>query len=844
MQNSTPNSGSMLVYQQFTTLNTEQLYKQLNSSPMGLDPSEVTKRIATHGNNTLKPNQITWIRIFLRQFKSPFIYILLFAAILAYSLGEMIDGTIIILFVAINAILGFYQEFRSEQAAKLLKKYTQFHAQVFRKGQIETEPTSSLVPGDIVALQPGDIIPADIRLLTSNQLIVDESILTGESDPQLKIDQALPEQTSIAVHEAKNIAFSGTSVVKGSATGIVIATGLTAYIGTIAKLTVETTRISSFEKGMNSLSNFILKMVGITLFLVFFANLILKGPAANIGDMVLFVIALAAAVIPEALPLVITFSLSRGAMRLAKQKVVVKRLSAIEDLGGIEILCTDKTGTITENKLSIAEIYGEKNLVLSQAEAAISKASKKLDPFDISITTEYKKLHTHTHNYTVLSETPFDPERKKNSVLVSENSKKVLIVRGAAESIFPYLKKSAETQVQEWIKTEESLGRRVLVVAHKTFTGKTYTRDDEESDLQLSGAISFTDPLKKSAKSAVKKAQELGISIKIITGDGAVVAGSIGQEIGLVASVDEVITAQDFFALSHTQQKIKAKHTHIFARFSPVQKYQLIELLQEDNEVGFMGDGINDAPALKIANVALVVQGATDIAREAADVILLNPSLHTIINGIQEGRSVFANTIKYVKMTLASNFGNFYAIAIVTLFIDFLPMLPAQILLVNLLTDFPLIAVATDAVDSGEIKKPESYNLKDFALTAIIFGVVSSIFDFLFFGTFYKISPAVLQTNWFIGSILTELLLLYSLRTHKVFFKAARPSTAILVLTVLAASATVLIPYTTIGRDFFHFTAPTTSQLLTVLGIAGAYFIVNEFVKVKYYSFLHARNGT
>lgn len=836
------NAPAPFVYQQFVQLETDDVLERLNTSSKGLTSSQVKTLRTQHGLNILHSNQISWLTIFIRQFRSPFIYILLGAALLAYLLGELIDGTIILMFVLINAVLGFYQEYRSEQALKVLNQYTTPHAHVIRNGVEEVIPTPELVPGDVLLLQPGDIVPADVRLLEASNFAVDESVLTGESIASQK-DETGVTIANAPLHKVSNIAFSGSNVITGKAQGVVVATGLNAYIGTIAKITLEMNRTSSFEKGMNLFSDFVLKMVGVTLFLVFFANLLVKGPAANLGDMILFIIALAAAVIPEALPLVVTFSLSRGAIRLSKHKVVVKRLSAIEDLGGIEVLCTDKTGTITENALSVADIYGDANTVLAQASTAISQHNNQLDSFDKAILEAYKKTTHRSSLGKLIHEIPFDPERKRNSVLVHSGDKEMLIVRGAADAILCHLS-ATDRKIISWIKTQEEQGRRVIVVASRTLTQQTeeYSQDMEETGLNLTGALAFTDPLKKSAITAVKKAQKLGVTIKIITGDGAVVAGSIAHQIGLVESSKEVVTAEEFFALPPKQQRLVAEKTHVFARFSPVQKHQLIDMLQQHHEVGFIGDGINDAPALKTANVALVVQGASDIAREAADVILLNSSLSVIVDGIQEGREVFANTIKYVKITLASNFGNFYAIAIVTLFIEFLPMLPVQILLVNLLSDFPLIAVATDAVDQSDIAKPEGYNLKELAFSATIFGIISSAFDFVFFGTFYRISPQVLQTNWFIGSILTEFILLYSLRTKKPFFKAVAPSKTIIILTLLAAAVTIIIPYTTIGQSIFHFVAPSFYDLILILIITLIYFILNEVAKVTYYKFADAKN--
>ncbi|MCB9812966.1 MAG: HAD-IC family P-type ATPase [Pseudomonadales bacterium] len=823
------------LFENYLTIGTDDILNQLNSNKNGLTSLSAQEKLLKFGPNLLKINKISWLNIFIRQFKSPFIYLLIGAALLAFFLKEFIDGIMIFAFIFINSILGFFQEFHSEKALRVLKKYTTKHANVFRDNKETVISVDQLVPGDIVKLHPGDIVPADLRLIETHNLQIDESILTGESEPSYKSTNALSSK-SIPIHKATNIAFASTNITGGHGLGLVFATGTLSYIGSIAKLTVETHSESNFEKGMTKFSTFVLKLVGVTLSLVILANLLIKGDSSSLGDLIIFAIALATAVVPEALPLVITFSLSRGAVKLAKNKVVVKRLSAIEDLGSIQVLCTDKTGTITENKLEVSEIFGDEDEVVSQAIMAISQKNSLKDPFDTAFETFYKKVSNQNKSWSIEQEIPFDPDRKRNSVLIKKDSKNMLIVRGAAESILSHLKNHTDEKLKHWILKQENQGKRVIIIAHKFLPNlKEYSKKTEEGDLYLTGAISLLDPLKKSASEAIKKAQKLGVAIKIITGDSPIVAGSIGFQVGLITTPTDVITAEEFYKLSALEQKRKAASFNIFARFSPHEKFQLINLLKEQFEVGYLGEGINDAPALKSANVALVVQGASDIARESADIILLNKSLRVIIDGIQEGREVFANTTKYVKMTLASNFGNFYAVAIVSLLIDYLPMLPIQILLVNLLSDFPLIAIATDSVDIEEIRTPESYNLKDFAIIATLIGVVSTVFDFIYFSIFYRISPEALQTNWFMGSILTELALLYSLRTKLPFFKTKAPSKTILWMTLTAALITVTVPYTTFGQNLFKFIPPTINQMTVVIVVAILYFIATEITKNIYY---------
>lgn len=832
----------------FATLNSGKITRELHSSlEQGLGVKEAKTRLETEGRNELGSEPTHWWQILLRQLKSPFIYLLILAAGIAFLLGEKLDAGMIALFILINSFLGFYQEFKSEQALKLLKQYTKSMAKVVRDDRQILIGSGELVRGDVVVLETGDLVPADIRLIEDNDITVDETVLTGESVAVHK--NGLPmEKIPRDIYEAKNLVFSGTIIVAGSSRGVVVATGKHTTFGQIKKLTTETIKESIFAKGIAKFSNFILKLIIVTLVFVFLANIAIKGESANILELLIFSIALAVSVIPEALPVVTTLSLSRGALRLAKQKVIVKRLSALEDLGGIEILCTDKTGTITENKLEVNEylpLDGRANLLL-YANLAGAFLKESLEPFDVALksTLANKKALS---AFTQLATRPFDPKRRSNSVVVKDSDgNQMLIVRGAPEGIMELCSNldSKERKIfKEWLFSEGQRGHRVLAVATKKVRSEDLASDISplETGLNFEGGISFVDPIKKSAFNAIKKAKRLEIGIKIITGDSQEVALAVAKETGLAENENQVMLALDFISLPEKEQKELLPMISAFARTDPEQKHYLIKLLQKNYEVGFLGEGINDSPALKAAGVSLVVQSASDIAREAADVILLKKDLAVIIDGIEEGRRIFANTIKYLKATLASNFGNFYAVAAGSLFIDFLPMLPVQLLLVNLLSDFPMIAVATDSVDPAETRAPKKYNAKDVILIATILGVVSTVFDFMFFGFFYKKSPEVLQTNWFIGSILTELVFLFSIRTQLPFYKAAFPSKTVLWLSATAFLTTIALPFTTVGQKVFRFIQPSYSHLALILGLVGAYFVCSEIVKNIYYRGLNTK---
>lgn len=819
----------------------------VGSSENGLSSVQAAELLNQQGFNQLSGHSLPWWQILFRQVKSPFIYVLTFAAGLAFLLGERLDAGMILFFVAVNTLLGFFQEFRSEQALRILQQYTISHARVLRDGEQQVIKTTELVVGDIIFLEPGDIVPADARILSSQSLSVDESVLTGESLPVEKNCEAVshvPKQ----VTQASCLIFSATSVLRGTATAVVVATGKDSYVGQIAQLTVETHHHSSFETSMAKFSSFILKLVVITLAFLFVGNYLVKSETANMVELMIFSIALATAVIPEALPLVTTFSLSRGAIRLAKHKVVVKRLSAIEDLGGIEVLCTDKTGTITKNMMTVSGLFaqgGPENdgLVFTAAALGVSQQNLHLDPFDQAILRELQDREIILPESQHLAELPFDPRRRRNSVLVEQisNKRRTLIVRGALEEILPFtqnLRAAEQRHLEEWAEQQGKLGRRIIAIAQRPYQHRSldkYVPQIEEKHLDFIGCISFVDPLKSTAAAAISKAKTLGVQVKILTGDSPAVAGAVALDVGLIEHAEEVLSGSDLDAMTPRQQHAAVIKYHVFARVTPQQKHAIIELLKEKYQVGYLGEGINDAPALKAANVSLAVQGASEIAKETADVILLNSSLRVIVDGIQEGREVFANTIKYVRLTMASNFGNFFAVAVASFLVDYLPMLPVQILLVNLLTDFPLIAVATDSVDPLDTMRPQKYDIKDFALICTFLGIVSSLFDFMFFGFFFRISPEVLQTNWFIGSILCELVLFFSLRSALPFFKARFPSLPVFLLTVLACIIGVLLPFTAVGQNIFHFVAPTPAYLALTLSLVFAYFVTTEVVKLLYY---------
>lgn len=831
-----------MAFASFTTYSEEALLKALSATKSGLTTAEASTRLNKNGPNEIASDETGPLTLLLRQLKSPFNYLLTGAALISFAMGDHLEGGLIFLFIVINTLLGFSQEYHSNKALKLLKQFVVTNARVRRNGHEQTIPSRELVVGDVILLEAGDIIPADARVIEIQALTVDESILTGESIQVTKITEALSKESAQAF-EAKNILFSGTHIASGRAIGIVIGTGKDTAVGTISHLTGETRHESSFEKGIGKFSGFILRLVLITLVLVFIAHLIFKRGEISPFELLLFSIALAVSVIPEALPIVTTISLSKGALKLAQNHVVVKRLSAIEDLGSIEVLCTDKTGTITENRMKVAAVEAEdKDCALRYATLASACLGEKErdanNAFDIAL---WKNCDAACQRdlqiMTRKGEIPFDPERKRNSVLVQEGTSHLLIVRGAPETILKACStdKKEQDHLTTWVTKQGILGHRVLAVASKSMgTTETYAVKDEETGMTLHGLIAFEDPVKASTHDAIQDAQKLGIAVKILTGDSKEVAGAVAQQIGLIDNEESVLTGAEFEVMTDAERAMTVREHHVFARVSPEQKHAIIQELKKHFEVGFLGEGINDAPALKAANVGIVVQEASDVAREAADIVLLEQSLEVIIRGVREGREVFANTLKYIKATLAANFGNFYAVAISSFFIKTLPMLPLQLLLVNLLSDFPMIGIATDTVDIEELRRPRSYQPREIIKAATVLGIVSTVFDFLFFSLFFRNAPAILQTNWFMGSILTELIFIFSIRTQLPFWRSTRPSNAILGLTSMAALATLILPYTNVGQRWFQFIPPSGTHLSIILSVTVLFFIASELTKLTY----------
>jgi len=821
----------------------------LDASENGLSKKEAVSRRENYGLNEIKSKSTTVLQVFLRQLRAPFTYLLFAAALISFFIGEKTDFIVIVVVVILNVAIGFFQEYRAERAIYLLRKFVPQNVKVLRQGAEVIIDKKDIVPGDMVLLEAGDRVPADSRIISAENFLVDESALTGESVPVSKISGALKQSTG-EIFKAKNMLFSGTSVISGQAQTVVIGTGKDTAFGEIAQMVASGTRQSSYEKSIVYFCKLVLKIVLVTMVLLFAANLLIKG-FGNFFEFLLFSVALIVSILPEALPTVVTFALSKGSLQMAKQHVVVRRLTAIEDLGNIEVLCTDKTGTLTENKLSLQEIVSSdkrKCLLYGLLSSDLNDRKESiLNPFDLALFEkspenfwqEYKK-------YEIIFELPFDSERMRSGFVIKDkNGNKFLIVKGAPEVLLDLCSsvsyRASKKEIKDDARREGQAGKRVLAIAFKRIHKDVITVADEKG-LTFLGYFVFEDPLKKSTSEAISLAKKLGVKIKVVTGDSKEVAGYVASKMKLITDPGDVLSAEDLEKITPEEFDDACNDHCVFARISPQLKYKIVKSLQKKYDVGFLGEGINDAPALKIANVAIVVQSASDVSREVSDVVLLKKDLKVIIEGIKYGRQIYSNINKYIKCTLASNFGNFYSIAVISLFINYLPMLPVQILLANLFSDFPLISVATDSVDLEELKKPKMYQLSSVLPLIMMLAVISTVFDFIFFAIFYKQAPATIQTLWFIESVLSELLLIFIIRTRHLAWKAKKPSSLLIIFSIVDAVFIILLPFLFFGQQWFHFVAPPIIPLIIVFGLLASYSALSETIKLVYFHYWKPKN--
>ncbi len=838
----------------YSAIPINEVYSNLKSSEAGLSQEEAETRLKTYGKNEVDTKtKKSILKIFFNQIKSALIILLIIAAIISYFLGGKVDAIVILTIVVLNGALGFTQEYKAETAVRKLNKYIIPKARVLRKGDLIEIRSNDLVPGDIIYLKLGDIVPADARLIYENDLTTDDSILTGESFPVKKSSSIIKEKTDLPQH-LSNIVFMGTSISSGESYAIVIATGRDTFFGKTASLITKNQEETSFEKNIKNFSNFLLKLtLSVTAF-VFIANAFL---GKEIFSSFLFAVALAVGLTPELLPIIITISLSHGAAKMAKQKVIIKRIISIEDLGNMDVLCSDKTGTLTEGSLSLLNYLSPNeersdSVLLSALLSTLTMSGNvKIfeSPIDEAIWKNNKseKLMPQLKDFKLLDKNEFDFNRKRMSVLVSRNNKKLLIAKGSPDSILSvcsYIKsknqklrsklnKRLVSKITSLIESYESQGYKVIALAEKEFS-KEQTAKNDEKDLAFLGLLLFLDPPKKTVKEALQKMNTLNVELKIITGDSPTITRTICNEVGFKIKNNRIVTGEDLEKIDSHELAHYVNEYNVFSRVTPEQKYRIVESLKSHGHVvGFLGDGINDAPALKTADIGISVDTACGIARDSADIILLKKSLNVLAEGIIEGRKTLGNTTKYILNTMSANYGNMITVALSSLFLKFIPLLPSQILLNNLITDVPLTTVAVDNIDGDFVKKPRKLDMKEIAKATKYLGLISTVFDLILLTAlifFFKTSPEILRTTWFLESALSEIIVTFAIRTTIPFYKS-KPYKWLAYTSIISIAVLFLLVYSSAGKYLFEFTSLSLNLLLFVVGITFVYFATVEVAK-------------
>ncbi|WP_347251457.1 magnesium-translocating P-type ATPase [Legionella sp.] len=838
------------------TLKPSQALHELESSFQGLTGAEAKKRFDTYGPNKIVSQAYrSPILEALSHSTNPLVIILIIAALISFFTGSSINAAIILIVVSISIALDFFQTHRSLVAAQKLQLYVAIKAAVLRDGIECNLPCSELVPGDVIYLAAGDIVPADCLLLQSKDLHVQQAALTGESLPVEK------EATTTATRlknpaEAINGIFSGSSVVSGHACALVLMTGKDTLFGQIAQSLLVTSAQTEFEKGILHFGFFIMKTVIFLILFVFLVNIYLKHPPL---ESLLFSIALAVGLTPEFLPMITTVTLTAGALSMAKQKVIVKNLASIQNFGSIDILCSDKTGTLTQGEMTLekyTDISGEKSeyvLLLAYLNSLFSTNIKNpldkallnksgINPLDAAI---LHHEHPAQQGYVKIDEIPFDFERRRSSIVVDKSGTHFIISKGAPENIINICTKyktddeekpldaKAIKQALDFFHSLSQEGYRVLAVAYRRATTKTSYKIEDEHELILVGFLAFFDPPLDDVKETIAKLKQAGVKVKIVTGDNELVTHHVCDKVGLLTK--KIVLGSQIESMSDLALAKVVEKTEIFARVSPHQKQRIIRALRADGHVvGYLGDGINDAPSLHSADVGISVSGAADVARDAAHIILLEHDLNVLLNGIMEGRKSFGNIMKYLMMGTSSNFGNMLSMAFASPFLPFLPMKPTQILLNNLLYDISQISIPTDNVDSSFINKPKHWDINLIRKFMFYIGPISSLFDFITFGVmlyYFKASEALFQTGWFVESLATQTLVIFVIRTVRSPLKN-KPSVPLLFTVLTVVFFSILLPFSPLAASLGFVPLPVSFFIFLIIA-TGSYLYLVEVIKNK-----------
>ena len=842
--------------EEILSLPIEDVLAGLDTSQSGLTSEEARSRLQTCGYNQLpeRKRRTTIVKL-LHHLKNPLVLILLFAGLISGLIGQAADAVIIFSIVLFSEVMDVYQESKAEKSAEMLKKKVVTTATALRDGAQKEVQLPEVVPGDIFYLSAGDIIPADSRVISQRDLYVDQSGLTGESFPVEKTTAITTAARSATITEASNYVFLGTSVVSGTATAVAVRTGGSTEYGKIAEKLVGRTPETEFERELRRFGFLIMQVALVLVIFVFFINAFLKPAVSqqqsDIVESLLFAVALAVGLTPELLPMILSVNLSRGALEMSKKDVIVKRLASIQNFGNMDVLCTDKTGTLTENVITLVlhvDTEGkdsEKLLWYAFLNSYYETGLKS--PLDDAVL-RYK--HLDVKGFDKVDEVPFDFIRRRVSVVVEYEEGRLMICKGALEEVasvcssFELENKIADLTSEQQKKMHDnyyrlsSQGFRVLGVSYRRIEEKPAYSVKDEKNMTFLGFIAFMDPPKESAKESLQLLKKAGIELKILTGDNELVTRKVCEQLGF--EIKGIVLGSDAAKLQDNALARTVEKANVFARVSPAQKDRIMNALKKNGHVvGFLGDGINDAASMHAADVGISVENAVDVAKESADIILLHKDLTVLNAGVLEGRKTFGNTMKYILMGISSNFGNMFSAAGASVFLPFLPMLPTQILLNNMLYDVSEVTITTDNVDQEYIQKPKRLDATYIRNFMIFFGPISSIFDFLTFFIMLEVfsgytNVSLFQTAWFIESLCTQTLVIFLIRTRKSPFYRSKPSKPLLLTSLVIVGTAAVLPFTPLG-DLFGFVAPPIEFFAFLAGFVGAYLVLVEALKRLFY---------
>jgi len=810
-----------------------ELLRSLAVDPeQGLTETEAARRLLQYGPNLLSASkQTSDLKELLGHFRNPLVIILLAAATLSFFLGQSVSGGIIILMVLVSVGIDFFLERDARNAAEALKNTVRTRVVVVREGKEQEILPEALCPGDVILLNAGRMVPADARVVAANDFFVNQSVLTGESFPNEKHSDPV-KATGEDLTTLDNILFMGSSVLSGTGRAVVVRTGSRTEFGKVARQLVQREEESDFAIGLRRFGMLILWITLILVIFIFGVNALLKH---NILESLLFSVAVAVGLTPELLPMVMSVTMSRGSLRMARKGAVVKKVMAIPNFGSMDVLCTDKTGTLTQDRIVMVksvDLDGKDSddlFLLAYLNSHFQTGIQ--NPLDDAVIRFHQPDIT---GFTKVDEVPFDFSRKRMSVIVKKDGRRTMICKGAPEEILKTTSADAQTaqKAQALYEAMSADGFRVLAIATREPGDKAkYTKEDETA-MDIRGFIAFLDPPKEDARQVIAELQAIGVEVKIITGDNHLVTQKICNEIGL--KVKGVMQGHELNAITDDALGRRAIDTTIFARFSPEQKNRVILALRAfHHAVGYMGDGINDAPSLRTADVGISVVSATDVAKDSADIILTQKDLLVLKEGILEGRKTFGNTMKYILMGLSSNFGNMFSVAIATLFLPFLPMLPVQILINNFLYDTSQMTIPTDNVDESYIRRPRRWDMRMIRNYMILFGLTSSVFDLATFYLLYKVFPvttAQFRTGWFMESLATQIIVVFIIRTSKVPFFRSQPSKYLVWSTMACLAVGWLLPYLPFAASI-GFEALPLPIIAFIIGLVLVYLVCAEAMK-------------